>query len=442
MDWREDYKRKFVSEDEAVKVIKSGDYVAFAYGLEPLGLGLALAARKDELTDLWLLVPAPGRDFPWYDTEIGWKKTFSSIEIAHVLPIVQDMVRERRADFLVGGLHWTWDPVMRKQIDVLIIQLSPPDEHGFCSFGASLWDKKRAVKSSKIVLAEVNPNLIRTYGDNFIHVSEINYFVEHVSSGRMPGATDMLGRKTTGPGEVEKRIAENVASQIKDGDTLEIGVGGTAEWVVRLGALDNKMDLGWHSENTVPGVVRLVQKGVMTGARKTFHKGKVVATACGGDTKENMDFINNNPLFELYSSDYMLDPRVIAAQDNMVAINSALAIDLTGQIAAESIGHTMVSSTGGQLAYAIGSNMSKGGANITVLTSTTKDEAVSRIVARFEPGTIVTTPRTLADIIITEYGVAKLKGKTQRQRAEALISIAHPDFREELRKEARRLFWS
>lgn len=293
---------------------------------------------------------------------------------------------------------------------------------------------------ARIALAEVNKNLIRTYGDNFIHVSEIDYFVEHTPSGRMPGTTDLLGRRSTGPGEREEKINQYVSSIIRDGDCLEIGVGGTAEWLLRLGAFNDKQDLGWHSENTPPGVVGLVRSGVITGECKTNHKGKVVATACGGSSKEDMDFINMNPLFELYESDYVLDPRVIAANDNVVAINSAVAIDLTGQIDAESVGPRMVSGTGGQLAFAIGANLSKEGRNITAMPSTARGGTISRIVPILEAGSVVTVPRTLADIVVTEYGIARLKGKNQRQRAQELIAIAHPDFRADLKKEAQRLF--
>jgi len=341
----------------------------------------------------------------------------------------------------VGNLVWALEPGARQKPDVILTQLSPPDKHGYCSFGASLWNKKQAIMDAKIVLAEINKNLIRTYGDNFIHVSEIDYFVEHTPSGKTPGTTDLLGRKTVGPGEREQRISQYVASLIRDGDTLEIGVGGTSEWLPQLGTFDDKLDLGWHSENTPPGIVGLIRKGIMTGERKTIHKGKAVATACGGSSKEDMDFINMNPLFELYGSDYVLDPRVIAANDNMVALNSALAIDLTGQIAAESVGPRMVSSTGGQLAFATGASLSKEGRSIVVIRSTTKGNTVSRIVTTLERGTIVTVPRTLADIVVTEFGIARLKGKTQRQRAEELIAISHPDFRKILRQEAHKLFW-
>ena len=437
MERQEEYKRKTVSPEEAVQVIKSGDCVVFA-APEPLTLGLALAARRGELKDVKVLVYGPSRDFGWYDP--GWEDSFQ-ISIGYVLPIARQMMEERRGDYLVPSLFAYPVVESMEKADVYMVQLSPPDEHGFCSFGNSLWDKKKRVKEAKIVMAEVNENFIRTYGDNFIHLSEIDYFVEHTPTGRIPGATDILGRKTSGPGEVEKKIAEYVGTLINDGDVLEIGVGGTAEWIVPLGALDNRRDLGWFSENTVRGIATLVRNGVINGSRKTIHRGKAVGTAVGGGTKEEMDFINMNPQFEVYGSDYILNPGVIAQNDNQVAINSAISVDLTGQIASESAGPTMVSGTGGQLAFAIGANLSRGGRNITVFRSTARGDKVSRIVPMLEPGSIVTVPRTLADLIVTEYGIARLKGKTQRERALELIAIAHPDFRAELKNEANKLFW-
>jgi len=437
MERQEEYKRKTVSPEEAVQVIKSGDRVVFA-APEPLTLGLALAARRGELKDVKVLVYGPSRDFGWYDP--GWEDSFQ-ISIGYVLPIARQMMEERRGDYLVPSLFAYPVVESMEKADVYMVQLSPPDEHGFCSFGNSLWDKKKRVKEAKIVMAEVNENFIRTYGDNFIHLSEIDYFVEHTPTGRIPGATDILGRKTSGPGEVEKKIAEYVGTLINDGDVLEIGVGGTAEWIVPLGALDNRRDLGWFSENTVRGIATLVRNGVINGSRKTIHRGKAVGTAVGGGTKEEMDFINMNPQFEVYGSDYILNPGVIAQNDNQVAINSAISVDLTGQIASESAGPTMVSGTGGQLAFAIGANLSRGGRNITVFRSTARGDKVSRIVPMLEPGSIVTVPRTLADLIVTEYGIARLKGKTQRERALELIAIAHPDFRAELKNEANKLFW-
>ncbi len=439
MSWKEAYERKLTSPEEAVKLIKSADRVAFAYGLEPNDLGLAMLGRAGDLKNINLYVPAPGRDFPWY--EPGWEETFD-VSIGYVLPVARKTIAEKRGDYMVSGLLWAEDPSVREPVDVLLVYLSTPDEHGYCSFGASLWDKKKAVRAAKLVLAEVSPNLIRTYGDNYIHVSEIDYFVPHTPTERAPGATDILGRKTAGPGEVEKTIAEHVGSLIQNGDVIEVGVGGVAEWITQLDVLANKHDLGIHSENLPRGMASLVMNGVVTGKLKTINTGKVVSTACGGGTMEEMDFIDMNPVFELYDSGYVLDPRVIGAHDNMISINAAMSIDLTGQIAAESIGPMMVSGTGGQLAFAIGAALSKGGRNVTVLPSTARQGEVSRIVPQLEHGTVVTVPRTMADTVVTEYGIARLKGKTQRQRAEELINIAHPDFRAELKNEVRRLFWA
>ena len=421
-------------------MLKSGDYVVFGQP-EALALGLAVVSRADDLTGVRIM-GGGGSDLPMYDP--SWYEVFPDafqLETSYVLPLIRALVSQKRTDFTVSGLFGVPDMSETKPIDVFMVQISPPDEHGLCSFGASLWKKKEWVRDAKVVLAEVNERIIRTYGDNFVHVSEIDLFVEHTPTGKIPGGTDILGRRTTGPGELEKTIAGYVGTLIRDGDCLEIGVGGTAEWVAQLGELDNKHDLGWHSENTVRGIGTLVMNGVMTGKYKNIHQGRAVATAVGGGTKEEMDFINDNPLFEVYSSTYILDPRVIAAHDNMVAINSAIAVDLTGQIAAESVGPVMTSGSGGQLSFAIGAYLSKGGRSIVAILSTARDGTLSRIVSMLEPGTVVSTPRSLADIVVTEYGIARLSGKTQRERTLELIGIAHPDFRAELKKEAERLYW-
>lgn len=439
MNWQEHYKSRMVSPEEAMKVVKSNDTI-FLSQPEPMALGLALASRADELKGVKIM-GGGGADLPMYDP--SWFEVYPDsfkIETPYVLPLIRELFNVKKADFVVSGLFGVPDVVPEKPIDLYIIQISPPDHNGFCSFGNSVWRKKDWCKAAKTVIGEINARNIRTYGDNFIHCSEIDYFIEHTPSGKIPGGTDILGRKSTGPGELEKTIAQNIGSLIKDRDCLEIGVGGTAEWVAQLDVLDSKHDLGWHSENTVRGIGSLVMKGVINGKYKNLHTGKAVATAVGGGTKEEMDFINGNPLFEVYGSNYILDPRIIGAHDNMVAINSAIGVDLTGQVAAESIGPVMTSGSGGQLAFAIGSNLSKGGRNIVAITSTAKGGKVSRIVPMFEQGTIVSTPRTLANYLVTEYGIASLKGKTQKERAGELIAIAHPDFRAELKKEAERIY--
>ncbi|MDP2953018.1 MAG: acetyl-CoA hydrolase/transferase C-terminal domain-containing protein, partial [Chloroflexota bacterium] len=277
--------------------------------------------------------------------------------------------------------------------------------------------------------------------DNYVHVSQIDRFVEHPSSDKAPGSVDLSGKPLGELPRHVKPIAEHVSALIRNGDTLQLGTGGTSEALVRAGLLEGKEDIGWHSEVTPGGIVRLVKEGVVTGRYKTIDRGKAVAAALGGGTQEEMAFVHLNPLFELRDVEYTHHPRVIGSLDNMVAINNALAVDLTGQVAAESLGPQMYSGAGGLLAFAIGATLSREGKFITTLPATARGGTLSTIVPCLEEGSVVTVPRVLTDIVATEYGVAKLKGKTQRERAEALISIAHPDFRAELRREAQKLLW-
>ena len=312
------------------------------------------------------------------------------IQVGFPRPCVPDSIAERRCYLPIGSLGFIFHEEERGPADAVMLELSPPDAHGYCSFGASVWTKKTECRNARLVLAEVNKNLIRTYGDNFIHISEIDYFVEHTPSGRQPGGTDLLGRKDVQPGEAEKTIAGYVSGLVKDGDTIQVGVDATSEWCCVLGTFDNKVDLGWHSETTPRGIIKLIREGVITGKHKTLNCGKAVATACGGSTREDMDFVNMNPLFELHSAEYCLDVRIIAAHDNMVAINSAISVDFAGQIAAESIGPRVISGAGGQTAFAIGSFLSNGGRSITVMTATSGVGKVSRYTPRLTAGPIVT----------------------------------------------------
>ena len=440
MSWEEEYKKKLVTPEEAVSVIKSGDRVCFVQGNEPQALGLALAGRLGEVEDVLLSLRTPGRDFGWYDPvfEMSFK-----IEVGFPLPIVRQIIAERRCDLAIGGLGFIFSEEDRDPADVVMVELSTPDEHGYCSFGASVWTKKTEIRNAKIAMAEVNKNLIRTYGDNYIHVSEIDYFVEHTPSGKQPGGTDLLGRRQAEASEEEKTIVDYVSTLVRDGDTVQVGVGGTSEACCRLGTFENKVDLGWHSETTPRGIIPLIRDGIFTGKHKTLNPFKAVATACGGGSKEDMDWVNMNPAFELHSAEYCLNVRVIAQHDNMVAINSAVSVDFAGQIAAESIGPRVISGAGGQTSFAIGAFLSKGGRNITVMASTagSGEKRVSRITPMLAEGTIVTVPRSISDYIITEYGIAHINGKTQRQRAQELIGIAHPDYRAELQKAAEKLYW-
>ena len=440
MDWRKDYEAKFISAERVAEMVKSGDRIAFTVGREAFACGLAIAARKEELKDVKIFAGTPTHDFGWYDA--GWEDSFSLL-IAVPTATCQEAVDERRCDILPTFPHEhmlpDWTP------DLLLAEVSPPDGNGFCSFGNSVWNKKkdirRARKAGKPVVAELNNHLIRTYGDNFIHVSEIDYFVEHQSGGgESPGTGSLAGRAVKETEPYVKEIVRHVRGVIRDGDTVQIGVGRTTEQLVRLGIFEGKNDIGFHSEATPPGVIALVREGIITGARKTLHRGKVVATSIGGSTREEMEWVRMNPLFNLFDYDYVSDYRVIAAHDNMTAINNALLVDLGGQITAESLGPQILGNAGGQPDFAIAAIGAKGGRSLTILPSTGRNGKATRIVPVLPEGTWVTIPRTYADYIITEYGVARLRGKSMRERAAALISIARPDFREELTNAAKRMF--
>jgi 4-hydroxybutyrate CoA-transferase len=439
MDWRKEYEQKFISADHAAQMVKSGDRVAFTIGREAFTCGLAIVARKEELRGVKIYVGTPTFDFGWYDA--GWEDSFA-VTLSMPTATCQEAVDNHRCDLF--PILPVEQLLPREVPDLLLTEVSTPDDKGFCSFGNSLWNKKRQIQkvseAGKIVVAEVNKNLIRTHGDNFIHVSEIDYFVEHlVSTGEGPGTGSLAGRTLKEPEPYLRNIAREVNKLIEDGDTLQIGVGRTTEPLVRLGMLNGKNDIGFHSEATPPGIISLVKEGVINGRLKTFNPGKVVVTSVGGSTREEMEWVHMNPLFSLVDYDTLVDLRVIAAHDHMTVINNALMVDLGGQITGESIGPQILAAAGGQQPFVIGALQAKGGKSMTILPSTARNGSVSRIVPTLPQGTTVTIPRTYADYVITEYGIARLRGKTLRERAEELISVSHPDFRAELKKEAKRM---
>lgn len=501
MNWREEYKRKLVSAEEAVRVVKSGDRVVIPISVTLEVLHESLGARKDELKGVEILQGAAGVFYPWYQP--GYEEAFTINCATYAGPIPRQSVWDRRADFTPAPYAFVHKDVDEGrpgmvEPDVLMIELSPPDEHGFCSFGDAIFEKKDYVKRAKKVIAEVNDHLIRTYGDNFVHVSEIDYFVDgtpydptpdelekHIYA-KMPeeirerfrkliqevnapgygvyrmkdsleGYLAVLGGQAfyrlyrdsvLGVGEVAEHIygiVHHLSSLIKDGDCIQIGTGNTSNPLVRAGLFDNKQDLGLHTETAPPGLVTLIKEGVFNGKYKNIHRGKAVASSfwpCSSMNLKELDILNENPAIEIHGSHYTNNAALIAAQDNVVAINNALFVDLTGQIASETIpGFLLYNGPGGQMDWVIGALNSKGGRSVTVMPSTAVGGSISRIVPLLEQGIMVTVPRTYADFIVTEYGIASLLGKSQRRRAEEIISIAHPDHRAELKKEAQKLFW-
>ena len=437
-DWRRHYDSRLVDAETAVAGIKSGDHVAFCRGREPQALGLALAARRNELQNVRVTLPQPGRDFGWYD-DATWVDSFQ-VEVGITTGLSREGVNNGWVLFRVNLDMAESTPDLGANpsycADAYLVEISPPDEHGFCSFGASVWDKPMAIKTAKKVMGEVNPKMIRTYGENYVHVTEFDYFVENDA----PTGWTISKTPTKDIPPLAKRFAELVGGLVNDGDTIQLGLGTISEWLPRAGAFDNHVDLGLYSELTPRGTTKLIEGGVITNNRKSIHRGKCISTAAGGG-RDDVTFINENPMFELYNVEYVVNPMTVAQNDNFVAMNQAMAIDLSGQSTAETLGTYQWSAPGGQPVMAMGALMAKGGRSILMLPSTSNDGTKSRIVSVLPEGTSVTIPRYLSDIVVTEYGVAYMRWKTLRERAEALIAIAHPDFRGELEKAARSRFW-
>jgi 4-hydroxybutyrate CoA-transferase len=315
-------------------------------------------------------------------------------------------------------------------LDVALIQVSPPDAHGFCSFGVGVDTTLTAAKCARHVVAQVNDRMPRTFGDSFIHVSQIHTLVE--------SSRPLCQLPAAGSSALHVAIAKNVAGLIDDGAVIQTGIGGLPDAVLPL--LMDRKDLGVHSELVSDSVIPLVEAGVINGARKNFKPRKIILGFVLG-TRKLFDFVDNNPVFEFHPNAYTNDPLLIARNDNMIAINSALQVDLTGQVCSDSLGASFYSGIGGQVDFLRGASHSKGGKPIIALPSTARSGDVSRIVPTLTPGAGVVTTRGLVHYIVTEYGVAYLHGKTIRERAKALIEISHPKFRDELYEYCERTKW-
>lgn len=410
-----------------MQAIHSGDRVYVQGGCAtPVPLLEALAARARDLRDVEVVSlhtegPAPHVD-PAVEGHIRHNALFIGAN-------VRSAVNEGRADFTpvflsdVPGLFRTTLPV-----DVALIQVSPPDAHGYCSLGISIDCAKPAADRARTVVAEVNRQMPRTHGDAFIHITEIDYLVE----------TDRPLLEVTRAHSTDQldRIGAHVASLVDDASTLQLGIGAVPDAVLKR--LEGHRDLGIHTEMFSDGLVDLVERGVVTNAAKSLHRGKTVTSFVMG-SRRVYDFVDDNPAVEFYPASYTNDPQVISRIDRMVAINSAIQVDLTGQVCADSIGHLFYSGIGGQVDFIRGASRSQGGRPIIAIPSTAVGGNVSRIVAELAPGAGVVTTRGDVHYVVTEYGIAYLHGKSIRQRAEALIAIAHPDFHDELSRVARQL---
>jgi acetyl-CoA hydrolase len=426
------YSRKVTSSDEAVKKIKSGDNIVVQPGCAvPLELIRAMVRRKDELENVTIYHILIVGELPYVNP--GMEKHFKH-KAFFVGANVRKSVQEGRSEFIPIFLSEV--PLLFKRniipVEIALLNVSPPDEHGFCSYGVDVGTIKSAAERAKIVIAQINPEMPRSLGDSFIHINKIHHIVEH--SEPIQELPQVDPNTTEEMLQIYDAIGKNTAELIEDGSTLQMGIGAIPDSVMKY--LHTRKNLGIHTEMFSDGIIRLVEEGIINGEAKSIHPGKIIAGFVLG-TKKVFNFINNNPIIEFHPQEYVNDPFVIAQNKKMVAINSAIEIDITGQVCSDSIGTKIFSGIGGQVDFIRGAAHSEGGKPVIALPSITKDGKVSRIVPQLNPGAGVVTSRGDVHYVITEYGIAHLFGKTLKERARELIKIAHPKFRDELTNYAR-----
>lgn len=482
--WRDLFEKKVTSAEHAVSHVAAGSTVNIPI-FAPRSLLDALWSRRDALHGVQLQFNAPTYNPGWFEAngDHAFNLDFE-IFIGDIGRAAHDQLRAGYIPNLFSTSFKHVDEARpdASRPDVAIVSCSPPNRAGFVHFGAHHWTKRSLVRRADLVIAEIDETLLHVHGDVYAHVSEFDFFVE--GNNQTIGAAEikavlqeikpehrdqmaslipqipqerlrlvypllaaldpatLVNQLGLGePPEEYRRIAKHLEPLIEDGDCIQIGVGEPSSLMVKLGVFDGRNDLGVHTELIAPGTAGLVEKGIITGRRKNQLKGIVAAAAWTGGNDEDFAIIEDNPAFQLFDPEFILDVRRIAANDRQVSINNALSVDLTGQINAETVfGARMINGTGGQPENHIGAFLSSGGKAITLLPSTALDGVVSRVVPQMETGSLVTIPRFYAGTVVTEYGAARLLGKSHRERAEALIAVAHPDFRDDLKVSARKLF--
>jgi 4-hydroxybutyrate CoA-transferase len=437
VDPKRDYERKLTTPEGAAGLVESGDLVWIPSSHLPPAILAVLATREQELHDVTIrsiVIPNMG----WFreDAAETWNL---QVQMA-IAPDNRQALADGLLDlqpFSMINQHKAAD-IGREEgrpIDDLLIVVSPPNERGYVCVGNACWDAVSTARRAKRVIAEQSDAVPLTCGDSWLHVSQLDAIV--------PGDRPRMAAPDPDPAsfpESDRRIASHVKSLVRDRDTLQLGIGKRPTALALLGAFDDANDLGYFGELTVPGTVDLVRRGIITSRHAELHPGRFVACHIG-NSLEDLETIERNPFFELRSYEYTNDPRVISRHDQMLTLNGALMVDLTGQIGVYAMGPDVYSGLGGQLAFHLGAFMSKRGRAVTIIPSTARNGGVSTIVPQFEKGQIVSIPRELADTVVTDQGIARLLGCSVRERAEALIAVAHPDHRDWLREEAKRLFY-
>ena len=432
MSWEQEYQQKLVTPEKAAEAIKSGDRVWFG-GLMciPMNVLNALAERYLELEDVTMfsgLLMAP------VDLMFGQYKGHLNYQCLFLGPMARMFYSQ--GNITMSSYNFSRAEKLARNVmkaNVAIFECCPPDADGNFSFGpAGAYNGYLVAQLADTVIVQVNTELPRVFGarESYLNISEIDIICE--GDHGIPELPDMGGAS-----EEDRKIAELISERIPDGACLQAGLGGIPNTVCEL--MEGKKDLGFHAELVPDGIVDLVQKGIVTCAKKNFHPGKIITPIAIGSSKV-YDFVKENPLFEFHPIAYVNDPRVIGQNDNIASVQSALMVDLTGQVASESIGHNMISGTGGQHDFVMGASLSNGGQSFLALRSaqSKKEGGIkSRIVSVFPPGTIVTTPRSIVQYIVTEYGLVDIADRSMPDRVRAIVSIAHPECREALLQEAK-----
>lgn len=433
MNWKDDYKKKVSKPIEAIKDIRDGQCVVMGHAAAAPRMTMqALADNCEDFFDVLIYHMTTLGDNPCYDPHcFGHFRHVSNFLSANS----REVVERREGDFFPA--YFKDVPSMIGNdipCDVAVFQVTPPNEEGYCSLGVSCDYAKAAIHTAKTVIVEANDQMPFTLGDTMVHVSQVDHII--------PCSYPLQELNLPAPGDVELAIGRNCASLVADGSTLQLGIGAIPDAVLQ--ALTDKNDLGIHSEMFSNGVMELMKSGVITGRRKTLHRGKAVVTFIMG-SKELYDFVNNNDKVEFHPVDYVNSPLIIAKNDRMISINSCLEVDLMGQVSSETIGMRQYSGIGGQVDFIRGASLAREGKAIIAMPSTAAGGTISRIKPFLTEGAAVSTSRNDVDYIVTEYGIARLKGRTLQHRAEDLINIAHPDFRPMLIEEYERRFqtkWS
>ncbi|MDE6506500.1 MAG: 4-hydroxybutyrate CoA-transferase [Eubacterium sp.] len=428
MNWKELYKQKLVTAEDAISHINDGDKVVTSFGCgEPYGIERIMYENYKKFRNVQINNMVTIGESYWIDEKL---KGHFSLNSFFATSVNRKAISSGAADFTT--CHFYEQPMVIREIvkpRVSIVSVCPPDENGYVSLGTNVDYIESTLDYCEVKIAQVNKYVPRTYGKAIKHISDFDYLVE---------MDEPLPEVPTPPlSDVEKTIGKYCASLINDGDCIQLGIGGIPNAICE--ELKNKKNLGLHSEMVGDGVVGLIKSGVINNAMKTINQNKTVLGFAYG-TRKLFDFINNNPDIEMHPIDYVNHPMNIAKIDNMVSVNSCIQVDLLGQVVSDMIGSRQISGVGGQVDFVRGATMSKGGRSIIAMPSTAKNNTVSKIVPTITDNSAITTPRNDIHYIVTEYGIANLKGQTVKNRARALINIAHPDFRNELKAEFKKRF--